>query len=105
MSPLVARHATVRQCRESIERNGLLASPSDHGRPCGVYVYSDDGSFDHPTFSRGYYAVCRWSGPPPMDVWEVTYIGRVGVDQYVVNGLILTDPIEPQHVTLVTGNK
>lgn len=101
MSPLIAYHATRRACRESILRNGLLCSrPRPFlgvHHPFGVYVFREDGSFDHPCMSR-----TVWGHAPRQDLWEVAYIGPMMTDPYVLNAVILLLPAD--HVTLMAGN-
>lgn len=98
MSPLVAYHVTRTACRESIAQHGLLPNQPTKARPYGVYVFRDDGAFDHPGWdSRTVWA--RDFGPPlGPDVWEVAYIGPLMVDQYVLNGMVLLGTVD--HVRL-----
>lgn len=98
MSPFIAFHATGVRHRESIRKRGLLAGSMDH-RPFGVYVYRDD--YGHPTFGRGSFSV-RWGDGNGSDVWQVAHIGPMSEDHFVENGIILHDPVPPQHLTLIT---
>lgn len=116
MSPMVALHATNPKCRESIFTKGLLAGMpymfSSTGRykrtarsplQCmGVYVYSDDGSFNHPTYGKPNSFRCVWGGGPGMDIWQASYIGPVSDDPFVENALIFHECIPPQHLSLIT---
>lgn len=98
MSPIVGYHATREACRASIREIGLLCSQPQRGRPFGVYVYRDDGSFDH----LGWNSLCVWDCGPKEDLWECAYIGPLTEDTYVLNAMIFLEPVK--HVTLVTGN-
>lgn len=98
MSPIVGYHATRDACRRSIKRDGLIAMMPTGYRPMGVYVFRDDGSFDHP----GFNSKCVWEWEPRQDLWEAAYIGPLMEDEYVLNALIFLENVE--HVTLVTGN-
>lgn len=96
---LVSYHASNPKHRDSILQRGLLPASPARGRPFGVYVYSDDHSFDHPGFnSRVVWECAKWA-----DLWLVAYFGRATIDQYVLNALILLDPVTD--ITLVTGYK
>lgn len=105
MSPLLVLHATRVACRDSIRAHGLLPACPQDGRPFGVYAYSDG------IRNRGFR--CRRSdgtprnwiaGYPGVDVWQASYIGPMAPDVYIANGIILFDPVPPEHVTLVTCN-
>lgn len=105
MSPLVAYHATSRKCRDSIGDDGLIACQPMRGRPHGVYVYRDDDSIDHPTFTRA--GPIRWGcfgGPYGSDLWRIAYVGPLTSDHYVTNALICLDSIPPSAITLITRN-
>lgn len=98
MSPVVAYHATRAACRDSIHAYGLLANRPTQARPFGVYVFRTDDSFAHVTWESD----TEWGSWYGQDLWEVTYIGPMMLDQYVLNALILLGRVE--HVSLVTGN-
>ena len=99
MSPLVAYHATRRACRDSILQNGLLCDRPTGKRPFGVYVFREDGSLDH----SGMNTRTVWESHRAQDLWEVSYIGPIAPDRFVLNAVILLQPAT--QVTLVTGNK
>lgn len=95
MSPIVAYHATRSACRRSILQRGLLGNQPNKSRPFGVYVFNDD-------FGHGARHWVRWSYSHRQDLWRVTYIGPVRIDEYVTNGMILLDsPVT--HVELIAG--
>jgi hypothetical protein len=103
MSPFVAYHATRRACRESIQVYGLCPALPMHGRPFGVYVFSEH--IRHNTHSKGRGARrIRWSSGEGSDVWQVAYIGPLVTDTFIENAVVLLDRVPPLHVTLVTRN-
>ena len=91
-------HATNVKHRDSIIERGLLPASPAVGRPFGIYVFSDDHSYDHPAYNSR----CVWCRPRWADLWRVGYFGPARFDQYVMNALILLD--RPQLVTLITGH-
>lgn len=97
---LVGLHASQYRHRPGIERHGLLPNQPAINRPFGVYIFTEDGSFDHVTYSRG--GRVRWSSHRGQDLWSVSYFGPATPDAYVENGLVLLDRVIA--VTLVTGN-
>lgn len=99
MSPIVAYHVTRAACRESIQANGLLPNQPTKARPYGVYVFRFDGSFHHWTWESR----TEWTFYHNQDLWCVSYIGPLMLDQYVSNAMILLDVVD--HVSLVTGNE
>jgi hypothetical protein len=95
MSPIMALHASRDCCRHSIRKHGLLPAQPMRGRPYGVYVFRDDGAFDH----LGWNSRTVWEHHPKLDLWECAYIGPLCIDQYVLNAMVFLDTVE--HVTLV----
>lgn len=93
MSPLVAYHVTRTACRDSIQEYGLLPNRLP-GRPYGVYVFRGDDSFDH----LGWNSTCVWHDSPASDLWEVTYIGPLMPDRYVLNAMILLGVVDHVHL-------
>jgi hypothetical protein len=114
VSPIVALHATRVTCRDSIREHGLIAASPCHGRPFGVYVFSDYICNDRPSHSKmrdmessGFDLNgqrIHWCADASQDIWQVSYIGRITTDRYVENAFILLDSVPPEYVTLVTGN-
>lgn len=98
MSPIVGYHATRDCCRHSIRADGILPNQPAQGRPFGVYVFRDDGGFDHLTWNSR----SVWEHRPRLDLWECAYIGPLVADRFVLNAMVFLDAVE--HVTLVTGN-
>lgn len=98
MSPIVGYHATRDCCRRSIGEDGLIPSLPARGQSYGVYVFRDDGSFDHPAINSR----TIWQAHRKLDVWECAYIGPVAEDRFVLNAIVFLG--EVTHVTLVTGN-
>lgn len=98
MSPIVGYHATRQCCRRSIQEDGLIPFWNSYERPYGVYVYRDDGEFDHP----GHNSRTIWGCHSAADLWQAAYIGPLCPDPYVINAMVFLG--EVQHVTLVTGN-
>ena len=103
MSPLVALHATNFRYREGIYARGLLPSQPAAIQDYGVYVFSDDDSFEHAVYSRASGGlIVHWACDRGQDVWQVAYIGPLCADRFVANGLVLLHRVPPEHVKLVT---
>lgn len=102
MSPLVAYHATAQRHRENILRYGLIPHQPTRLQPWGVYVYRPDREFDHNTGGKQWRpSGVRWVGAWPMDVWQVSYIGPVCADQFVMNGWVLFEQVQPAQCRLL----
>lgn len=98
MSPVLVYHTSPFRRRAGILRHGkIFPNEPSAAEPYGVYVYRDDGSWNHPTWnSRTVWTAGR------QDVWMIAYIGPIMMDKFVHNGMILLDVAD--HVTLTTGN-
>lgn len=91
-------HASHRKCRESIYRRGLLPSQPNPSRPYGVYIFREDGGFDHPM--RGSRLMWGWGAG--QDVWRVGYFGPLTIDEYVGNALVLLESPQLSQLSQVT---
>ena len=91
MSPFICYHVTRRRNRRSILQRGLRA------RNGGVYAFSPHLS-NHPDK----YPVVVWVSGPGQDLWQIAYVGPMGIDPLLENAVILPSVTD---VTLVTGNE
>lgn len=105
MSPIVGLHATSRRCRDSIREYGIIPSEPTLLQPFGVYVFSDDDEFTHPTYSRSSMpSFVTWAAEWCQDVWAVAYIGPIVPDHLVANALVFLTEEPVTLITLITGH-
>lgn len=99
MSPFVGLHATHFNCRDSIQRDGLIK-----GLGPGVYVYSDEIDCWGPETECSWGPEPSWGrGKDSVDIWSVPYIGPLMHDPRVSNALVLLTG-RVTGVTLVTSH-
>jgi len=100
VSPVIVYHSTARRHRESIERHGLLGNLPNAGQWWGIYTFRDDYRHIPPRDRRNRRTWTIWTHHEPNDLWEIAYIGPLLPDQYVANGLVLTE--RPEFVSRVS---